>query len=682
MNETITADKAREAREAAENRLVALQATAEAMAMEQTIRLLESPQPVAVPWSEYPAFDNWGMVQGGFQRPYLWTNPDDYADGRCLPLYENAQDVRRARAESRVLFAQFPAARGLLRKLSNYIIGTGWDFTVKPKERFKNDPAAIKLASVVQGVLDKHLEDNKFVGRLDRELHEQSRIDGESLPTLYMEGDSVRIEPTDPACILEPADKRPLQRMLRTDHKLNNWWHGVHTLYNPNLKRDDAARPLGLHAVFDRLGDQWDYIPARRVEQIKRNVPRLARVGFPDLKFMQMEIEASAKLRRNTAEGAAILAAIVMIREHAEGVGKSSIERMVGDNATSSYQRQGAESARTVFNERVKPGTIKDIPNGMKSMLGPMGTLNSPIYVEVEQHLLRMIASYYSMPEFVYASDASNGTYSSTLVASDPFVKECELEQAQYGDHCVSLHWKALRMHCDSGQLRGYSWDQIRQTLDMEAEYASPASGDKLEQAQGNKILHDAGIISKRTWAADAGYDLDEEMANGAKEAPTPGYDANGAPLVDPNKQPRDADGDGLFGESVSPRLESLAARAIASLTEERELIEGRWITINGGDGDGQPIYIDGDGEITKGPDALVGKRLKPTANHSPSQKQHFRNTTVSLSVNNRVYAMKLGFFDQRELLGDAERFAIERGSTSIQDQDLDRALEKRKASS
>jgi hypothetical protein len=233
---------------------------------------------------------------------------------------------------------------------------------------------------------------------------------------------------------------------------------------------------------------------------------------------------------------------------------------MVSTNATSSYQRNSQENARTIHNERVKPGTIKDTPHGMKTMTGPMGTLNSPVYVEVEQHLSRVIASLYSMPEFVYSSDASNGTYSSTLVASDPFVKYCELEQALYGGHFVCLCWKSLRMHTEAGLLRGRSWEQIRALLDIDAEYSSPASGDKLEQAQSNKILHDAGILSKRSWAADANLDLDEEIANGAKETVTPGFDANGQPLIDPNKQ--------MALAPVSPRLESLAERAIASLTE------------------------------------------------------------------------------------------------------------------
>ncbi len=549
---------------AARHKLEAMQAIAETALLERSIALMESPQPVAVPWSEYPAFDNWGMAPTGFQPPYIWTNPDDFSEGRCLPLYQNAQDVRRFRAESRTLVSFFPSAKGLLRKLSDYVIGTGWEFTVKPKKRFKNNPAAEALAASVQSVLDQHLEFNSFVGNLDREIHEQSRVDGDCFPTLYLEEigreKHVRIELTDPGCILEPAEKQPLERMCRTSHKLNGWWHGVHTTFHPLLKRDDVVRPLGYHAVFDRLGDQWDYLPANRVEHIKRNVPRLARVGYSDFKIVQTDLESSAKVRRNTAEGVAILAAIVMFREHAEGTSQSSIERMVSDNATSSYQRNSTENARTISNERVRPGTIKDSPHGMTTKAGPLGTLNQPIYVEVEKHILRIAGNTWSMPEYMSTGDASNANYSSTLVAESPFVKYCEQEQAYYGGHYIRLHWKALKMHCEAGQLMGHSWAQICTMLDIDAEYKSPASRDQAALAQTNQILHDKGILSKRTWAADAGLDLDEEIANGAKETITPGFDPKtGAPLVDPNKAPMMA---------PSPRMEALAAGAIKALVE------------------------------------------------------------------------------------------------------------------
>ena len=61
------------ARKAAENKLAALKAEAQTKIMEKAISLLESPQPVPVPWQEYPQYDTWGMPRvGGFEVPYIW----------------------------------------------------------------------------------------------------------------------------------------------------------------------------------------------------------------------------------------------------------------------------------------------------------------------------------------------------------------------------------------------------------------------------------------------------------------------------------------------------------------------------------------------------------------------------------------------------------------------------------
>jgi hypothetical protein len=529
----------RQAHKEAETKLATIRLQAEAMAMQQQLALLESPQPVRVPWSEYPSYDHWGLLGSGYERPYIWTQPEDRTEGRYRPLYENAFDVRRIRAESRGMVELFPVAQGALHKLSDYIIGNGWDFTVQPKKEYEDDPTATQIAFAIQKQVDKLLEYNQFIGGLDRELHEQSRTDGDAFPALYPEDDCVRIEPVDPGCIVEPASNRPLERWLKTEHKLNGWWHGVHTLWNPQLKRDDVSRPVGYHAVFDNIGDQWDYLPIQRVEQIKRNVGRLGRVGVPDFLTVMQDLENEAKLRRNTAVGAAILAAIVGIRQHAEGATQSTVESMVSGSATSSYQRVIDNGSRTTQVQNVAPGTVKDIPKGMEWLSGPMGSLNQPVYIEVDQHLLRIIGTKWSFPEFLISGDASNANYSSTLVAESPFVKYCEGEQAFYAMHFERLIWKALAMLSKMGQLRGYNWQQIITVLNISAEYTSPASRDKYQQAQTNQILVDAGVMSKRSWANDSGLDYDEEQQNLSAE-PKPAPEVVQVPFGGPK-----------FGESV-----------------------------------------------------------------------------------------------------------------------------------
>lgn len=537
----------------AEHKLAATRASLEAKALERTRALIEAPQPVVVPWSEYPGFDDFSRWPSSIERPYIWSDMEDRTEGRYRPIYETEQDLRVIRAAGRRFYAAFPVAQGIIESTVNYEIGAGYNFVVKPKPRYEHDPNAAALVPILQAVVDRFLEHNRFVGHLDREIHKQSRIDGEAAPTLYPDDRDVRVELIDPDYILQPAKPEGLDKMLRQSHKLNFWWHGVHTQWNPHLKRDDVSRPLGYHVVFDKYGEQWDYLPASRVEHIKRNVGPGARRGVTDYWIIRKDLESEAKIRRNTAEGAAILAAIVMIRQHAEGVSKSSIESMVSGNATSTISRPTQSGSRPTSSENVQPGTVKDIPYGMTHTLGPMGTLRSPIYIEVAQYLQRVMGTPRSTPEYLVSGDASNANYASTLVAEGPFVKSREHGQRFDALHFESLLWKAMLMYAKIGVLAA-PWQMLREMLDIKAEYTSPASRDKKEQADVNKILHDAGIMSKRTWAADSGLDLDEEIANGAKEAPP-----EPSPFGIPGQSPPALE---------SERLNSLAAQALTALTE------------------------------------------------------------------------------------------------------------------
>lgn len=491
----------------AEARLATVRANLEAKAMEQTQRLLESPQPVVVPWSEYPAFDDFSRWPSAYERPYLWTELDDRMEGRYLPLYMDENDLRRMRAGARKARSLFTIAEGALESLTNYVIGPGFQFTAQ-----EATPSGKELAAKVQEVMARFLAFNDFTGVLDREIHEESRTDGECFVALYDDGENIRAELVDPDSVVEPAEPEPLNRMVGTSHKLNAWHHGVHTVWNQKLKRDDVCRPLGYHAVFDREGYQWDYIPEARCEHIKRNVGRKGRRGVSDYEMILQDLENEYKIRRNTAVGSAILAAIVMIRRHAPGVQKNTIESMVSGNSTTDYTERTKSGSRTKYSEHTPPGTVKDIPNGMEPMLGPMGTLRSNLYLEVAQYLSRIIGVRWNMPEYIISGDASNANYSSTLVAANSFVKSREADQGFYGRHFLRIVWKALKMYHDKGAFGNVTWTQLAANVAIKVDPPSVATKDELQQAQVNEILHRNRIISKQTWASDAGFNYEEEQ--------------------------------------------------------------------------------------------------------------------------------------------------------------------------
>lgn len=119
-----------------------------------------------------------------------------------------------------------------------------------------------------------------------------------------------------------------------------------------------------------------------------------------------------------------------------------------------------------------------------------------------------------------------------------------------------------MKLYYELGAFRSYGWQQIRTLLEIKAQYTSPASRDKAEQATTNATLHEKGIMSKRTWASDSGLDYDEEQKNIATEpkpAPPPMVGLNGQPSPFGTSQP--------FARTEA-RESSLAIRAMETLLE------------------------------------------------------------------------------------------------------------------
>src|SRR3972149_7695606 len=123
MAVTTTLKAAEQARQIAEHNLAIKRAEVETIALQRTHKLLESPQPVVVPWTEYPGFDEfdrWPTASGAL---YWMTSVDDRIGPRYRPFYENELDLRKIRAQARRFEALFPVALGALGALTDYVIG-------------------------------------------------------------------------------------------------------------------------------------------------------------------------------------------------------------------------------------------------------------------------------------------------------------------------------------------------------------------------------------------------------------------------------------------------------------------------------------------------------------------------------------------------------------------------------
>ncbi|MGQ0637313.1 MAG: phage portal protein [Planctomycetaceae bacterium] len=472
-----------------------------------------------------PLVEEWGDVvdrreaffDDGLNGP-IWLAPaatlDDRRDGRFRPVYETEHDLARIRGAARQLAANSAVAVGALDALANYTLGSGFTFTAH------SDVENPRLETAVQRVIDEFIDEHEFCGTFDRELHRRSREDGEAFVLLYpLENNRVRARFLEPEQISEPADPAGVERWLGDEaENVASWTFGVHA---PAGEPDAIA---GYHVLFDSFGRDWDYIPADQIEHVKRNVPRNAKRGVSDFHAIQGDLEREAKLRRNTAEGAALQAAVAWVIQAPLGSTQAQMQS-VGANPSAAFLRTaGAHGSATQSALKYGPGTILKPSPGLEYKPGPMGSERNPNFVLVAQYILRSIGVRWNMPEYLISGDAGNANYASTLVAESPFVKAREADQQFYRRHFHSLIWKVLRLAWQQGRFErhGISWRELEEQIDVKVDVPSVSTRDPLKLAQTQESQVRLGILSRPTAAAQAGLNYDVERSQGANSEPPP----------------------------------------------------------------------------------------------------------------------------------------------------------------
>ena len=439
----------------------------------------------------------WGRGAGAF------SSMSDRSEGRDLPVVQCEQDLASIRGTARLLAQSFPTAICALKNLTNYCIGTGFSYKAVAKV-----DAARELQHAVQRVVDEFLDDNDWVGDLERELFVRSRRDGEFFLSLCPRRDGkVFVRVIEPEQVTEPEGPREIEDWLGTQCP-SSWSFGVHT------QADDVCTALGYYIKWNHSGTDWDYFPAEYLEHVKINVDRNVKRGLSDFHAVSGELEGAQKLLRNTREGAAVQAAIAFIREHVPGATKSGIEALRAGNAVSHYNQQTHTGGRTKYIQKYDPGTVLDVTHGMQYKPGPLGSSHGPNFISIHQAVLRMVGTRWCMPEYMISGDASNANFSSSLVAESPFVKACEAEQRFYRSRFRRLIWKVLHFAFQAGRFDscGVNWATLRESIMVQIEPPAIAVRDRLKEAQTRQIEHQNGVLSKRTWALETGRDYEVEQ--------------------------------------------------------------------------------------------------------------------------------------------------------------------------
>ena len=472
--------------------------------------LLESGyDPRVVPSSEYP-----GYGTGFFKAEYSYqpTRKDDRTAGNYRPIYETEQDLDWIRAIGRYIGNESPSGLNVLSNLTNYTIGTGYQYE---PTIIDNQNAPEGLIPAVKKWLTEFRDDNEMAA-LERELHWSSREDGEIMArVLGFNHGRARVSVIEPEHLVRPANTRQLEDWLDCEY-VSQWAFGVH------CREDQPEFPLGYHVCRNNSGSDWEYVKAGEVVHYKRNVRRGAARGVSDFYPVWRFWERAEKLLRNTVVGGAIQAAIAYVRQmsgpNATLDNASSIRT---SSSTRSYLgNRGDGSSVTKYQETKDPGSIITIGNGMEYVSGPLGSERADNFIAMTQAGLRYVGIRWQLPEYMVSGDASNANYSSTLVAGSPFIKAREADQSDYKAVFRLIHWKALRIAFDAGRFAqfGLDWAAFERLVDIEITPPEVETRDKVAESSSQISLVTSGLKTVKTARAELGMDHDTEETN-AKEA-------------------------------------------------------------------------------------------------------------------------------------------------------------------
>lgn len=477
------------------------------------------------------------------QRVGRGSSISDREHGSNAPLFRNESDLSRMRASARWLATTSPTAIAALEALSTYVLRTGFNYRalgeIRRRGRTVKTDAPTQLVDAVQDVLDDFLDDNDFDLSFETELFQRWIRDGELYLAHYPQaGGQTALRTIEPEQNTEPANARRLEDGLGIDFA-SDWRFGVHTVAT------DAQDVRGYYVQWNPSGSDWDYLTTDCVEHAKRNVDRKIKRGISDFYAVEQWLERVAKLLRNTNDGATVLAAIAMIRQHAEGKTQSSIQRFADAKATGTYQKPTDSGLQTANYRRYEPGTIIDTPQGQTYTAGPLGQSNAPNYIVIEQAVLRMVGSRWSMPEYLISGDASNANYASTLVAESPFVGFCQRQQVMFAGVLSRSCWRAIRNAANGGRLREYgisNYGELKKLVDIQVEPPAVVARDPDKETTRHKMLNESGILSEKTWSDREGLDREQEIANGAKRVQVQGVSLFNTPQASPSAVPESTD--------------------------------------------------------------------------------------------------------------------------------------------
>lgn len=394
--------------------------------------------------------------------------------------FETEAELAEARRICRYIARRSAYAINGHQNRISYTIGTGHKYTVVARKGMNASP---ELLAAVQKLLDDFCFDNRWSFRQQEALLRRDR-DGEAFLRLFPTADGrITVRFVEPGQIFTPTDQasNPNARM------------GILT------EEDDAETPVAYFV-------DGEEVPASEIQHRKGCVDSNVRRGSPLFWSVVDTLKQVKQVNRNMAAGSSIQTSVAYVKSL---TGTSSPAASAMRTAQADLTHTNPLTGKTSYYQEHKPGRILTKSDNITYDF-PFAKTNYSAFVQVIQSNLREVASLLVMPEFMLTSDASNGSYSSTLVAEGPAVKMFERLQAEQEWYDLEIIWRVIETAIETGRLSS----EVLDLIEVQVGKPTVQSRNELEEAQTAETLHRNGVLSKQTWSDQAGLDFEQEQQN------------------------------------------------------------------------------------------------------------------------------------------------------------------------
>ncbi len=407
-------------------------------------------------------------------------------------LFFSETQLHLFRAYARYLAENNSFVSGVLDGLRNFVIKKGFIYVVQPK---RNKEAGKELIDSAQAIIDEFQEANNWKAT-ESNLFTRSRRDGEAFVQFFPQDND---EPTQ-IRIVEPE-------WVRCPDGSQEFSFGIKTPEN------DREKVLAYYVTYSGDISQGEEVSPEEIHHIKCNVDVGVKRGMSDLFSVYELVEHCKKLLRAEIIGETIRSSIAYIKQFQQA-SLSTVQALQQGERDFDTHVMSQQGTRNVPSHRILPGEVPQIPKGFEFVNPPM--FNTQGGTGLLTAGLQALAAKWQVPSWMVSGEGSSASYSSSLTEESPFSRSVECSQEFFARHYDSMMTKVLEIAVAQRRLP----ESAMEVLDVQVVVPSVITRQKKEQSERHLLLHDSGILSKRSWSALEDVDYTHEQNNYEADEP------------------------------------------------------------------------------------------------------------------------------------------------------------------